>query len=143
MQKNDICIGNSKTKCIKVPFNFKMFCFFSFFYLHLQLALPLHGALYKIKIMCKITGNKSHSAGVLRTMQNFLFFLTKYFSAFLKTSHCLSVTFTFSVITKKYFICRFQIFLHKCTICYNILYISLFTWLYYTYQNSSALFCHL
>lgn len=73
MQKIYICMGNSKTKCIKVPFNFKMF-FFSFFYLHLQLALPLHGALYKIKIMCKITGNKSHSAGVLRTMQHFLFF---------------------------------------------------------------------
>lgn len=60
----------------KSPFQFQiLFLFHLFFYLHLKLVLPLHGALYKIKILCARSLATNHTVqGLTHYRQNFLFF---------------------------------------------------------------------
>lgn len=102
---------------------------------------------------CIIQNNKKHvqdlwkdnSAGVLANALGRFFFLTKIFFSIevktLKSRHVLSMSYTFSVITKNTFVRQALNSACKCTYATSTLYISLFTWLLNTLTSSHTLFC--
>lgn len=76
----------------KSPFQFQKKFIPSFFYLHLKLVLPLHGALYKIKILCaRSLATNCTVQGFWRTIGKiFSFFLNKIFFSIWKQATSLA-----------------------------------------------------